>query len=316
MGATVRVLVTGATGFVGYAVADRLIREGHEVWGLARRSDASPAGISLPAGVARVVADLRDDVSVREAFTRRFDAVCHLAALVQARGSRADPVGYWRTNVGGTLAILQALASQEGSPPRLVVASTCAVYGEPGAARITEDVSPAPTNPYGSSKLAADRAVADLAATGAIGAVSLRAFNVAGGLPGHADRDETRLVPKAVAVVQGRAPELVVNGDGGAVRDYVHVADMADAFARALDACRPGHWTAYNVGSGRRSTIMDVVAAAEAVAGRVLPVRHDPPAAEPAELLADASRIRRDLGWRPESSDLQRIVADAYAAAE
>ena len=167
-----------------------------------------------------------------------------------------------------------------------------------------------------SSKLAADRAVADLAATGSIGAVSLRAFNVAGGLPGHADRDETRLVPKAVAVVQGRAPELVVNGDGGAVRDYVHVADMADAFVRALDACRPGHWTAYNVGSGRRSTIMDVVAAAEAVAGRVLPVRHDPPAAEPAELLADASRIRRDLGWRPESSNLPRIVADAVAAAE
>ncbi len=235
---------------------------------------------------------------------------------MQARGSRADPVGYWRTNVGGTLAILQALAAQEGSPPRLVVASTCAVYGEPGAARITEEVPPAPTNPYGSSKLAADRAVADLAATGAIGAISLRAFNVAGGLPGHADRDETRLVPKAVAVVQGRAPELVVNGDGGAVRDYVHVTDMADAFARALDACRPGHWTAYNVGSGRRSTIMDVVAAAEAVAGRVLPVRRDPPAAEPAELRADASRIRRDLGWRPESSDLQRIVADAYTAAE
>ena len=81
--------------------------------------------------------------------------------------------------------------------------------------------------------------------------MSLRAFNVAGGLPGHADRDETRLVPKAVAVARGRAAELVVNGDGSVVRDYVHVADMADAFARALDACRPGRWTAYNVGAGR-----------------------------------------------------------------
>lgn len=312
-------LVTGATGFVGYAVADRLRHDGHQVWGLVRsagRPDGSPPGAGLPAGVARVVADLRDDAAVREAFTPRFDAVCHLAALVQARGSRADPVGYWRTNVGGTLAILQTLAAQEGPPARLVVASTCAVYGEPGAARITEDVPPHPMHPYGSSKLAADRAVADLAATGAIGAVSLRAFNVAGGLPGHADRDETRLIPKVIAVARGRAPELVVNGDGGVVRDYVHVADMADAFARALGACRPGHWTAYNVGSGRRSTIMDVVAAVEAVAGLVLPVRHDPPAAEPAELLADASRIRRDLGWRPEASDLQRIVADAYAAAE
>ena len=306
----VRVLVTGATGFVGYAVADRLRRDGHDVWGLTR-SDGP-----LPEGVGRLAGDVRDDAGLRSALDRRFDAVCHLAALVRARESRADPVGFWRTNVGGTLAVLAALAAQEGPPARLVVASTCAVYGEHAAQPIDEAVSPRPTSPYGSSKLAADLAVADLAATGAIGAVSLRAFNVAGGLPGHADRDETRLVPKAVAVARGRAAELVVNGDGSVVRDYVHVADMADAFARALDACRPGRWTAYNVGAGRRSTIADVVAAVAAVAGRSVPVRHRPPAAEPPELLADAARIRRELGWRPERSDLRRIVADAYAAAD
>jgi UDP-glucose 4-epimerase len=302
--AAVRVLVTGATGFVGYAVADRLRRDGHEVWGLAR--SANP----LPEGVGRLAGDLRGEV----AFGGRFDAVCHLAALVRARESQADPVGFWRTNVGGTLAVLAALAAQEGPPARLVVASTCAVYGEHAGQPIDETAQPRPTSPYGSSKLAADRAVADLAATGAIGAVSLRAFNVAGGLPGHPDRDETRLVPKAIAVAQGRAAELAVNGDGSVVRDYVHVLDMADAFARALDACRPGYWTAYNVGAGRRSTIADVVTAVEAVAGRALPVRRRPPAAEPPELLADAGRIRRELGWRPGRSDLQRIVADAYRA--
>ena len=107
-----------------------------------------------------------------------------------------------------------------------------------------------------------------------------------------------------------------MNGDGSVVRDSLHVADMADAFALALDACRPGQWTAYNVGCGRRSTIMDVIAATEAAAGRRLPVRHLPPVAEPAELLADASRIRTELGWRPERSELRRIVADAYAADE
>ena len=111
-----RVLVTGATGFVGYAVAARLCRDGHEVWGLAR------SGGRLPDGVGRIVGDVRDDAAVRAAFAHRFDAVCHLAALVRVRDSRADPVGYWRTNVGGTLAVLQALAAQEGPPARLVVA--------------------------------------------------------------------------------------------------------------------------------------------------------------------------------------------------
>jgi UDP-glucose 4-epimerase len=322
----VRVLVTGATGFVGYAVADRLRRDGHDVWGLARPAgppregaQTGPAsaapGRRLPDGVRWIAGDVRDDAALQAALTARFDAVCHLAALVRARESRTDPVGFWRTNVGGTLAVLAALAKQEGPPARLVVASTCAVYGEHAGRPIDETAPARPTSPYGSSKLAADRAVADLAATGAIGAVSLRAFNIAGGLPGHADRDETRLVPKAVAVAQGRAAELVVNGDGSVVRDYVHVVDMVDAFARALDACRPGHWIAYNVGAGRRSTIADVVAAVEAVAGRPLPVRHRPPAAEPPELLADAGRIRRELGWRPERSDLQQIVTDAYTAA-
>ena len=118
--------------------------------------------------------------------------------------------------------------------------------------------------------------------------MSLRAFNVAGGVAGHGDRDETRLIPKLVAVAHGRAAELAVNGDGSAVRDYVHVADMADAFVRALDTCRPGRWTAYNVGAGRGSTIAEVIAAAEAVAGRRLPVRYGPPVPEPAELVADA----------------------------
>ena len=172
--------------------------------GLRRVRGRRPAGPRRPRGVGagavgrpparrvgRIVGDVRDDAAVRAAFAHRFDAVCHLAALVRVRDSRADPLGYWRTNVGGTLAVLEALAAQEGPPARLVVASTCAVYGEQGAVPITEDAPTQPTHPYGASKLAADRAVADLAATGVLGAVSLRAFNVAGGLPGHADRDDT-----------------------------------------------------------------------------------------------------------------------------
>jgi UDP-glucose 4-epimerase len=306
-----RVLVTGATGFVGYAVASRLVDDGHDVVALTRSTSGA-----LPPSVERVTADLLNPRAVAAAVaTAKPDAACHLAALARVRDSRADPVRYWQTNVGGTLALLAALSTDAPAPRRLVMASTCAVYGEPPEQPIREDAASAPSNPYGTSKLAADRAAADLAATGAIGAVSLRSFNIAGGLPGHPDHDESRLIPKIVAVAQGRADELVVNGDGSVVRDYVHVLDMADAFARALDACEPGRWRAYNVGSGRRSTIADVIAAAEQVTGRAIPVRHRPPAPEPPELLADATRIEQELGWQAQSSDLLQIIGDAHEAA-
>jgi len=154
------------------------------------------------------------------------------------------------------------------TPTRVVLASTCAVYGPQATQPMTEATPLDPTSPYGTTKLAADRAAADLAATGAIGAISLRAVNIAGAAHGRPDPDETRLIPKLLAVQQGRAPEMVVNGDGSAVRDFVHVADMAAAFSLALDACQPGSWRAYNVGSCRRTTVNDVIAAAETATAR------------------------------------------------
>lgn len=304
-----RVLVTGATGFVGYAVASALVDAGHDVVALCR------SAADVPDGVARVEGNLLDRASVQSAVVvAEAEAVCHLAALGRVRDSRTDPLTYWRTNVGGTLALLEAMV--RAGTKKMVVASTCAVYGERAAQPITESATAEPTNPYGAGKLAADRAIADLATTGAMGAVSLRAFNIAGGLPGRPDRDESRLIPKAVAVAQGRAAELVVNGDGSVIRDYVHVVDMADAFVRALDACEQGVWTAYNVGGGEGSTVAAVIAATEAVSGRPLPVLHNPPADEPRELLADISRIRAELHWQPRRSSLPGIVADAFAAAQ
>jgi UDP-glucose 4-epimerase len=188
------------------------------------------------------------------------------------------------------------------------------VYGEQAQQPVRETAPVAPSSPYGTSKLAADHAAADLAATGAIGAISLRAFNVAGALPGQPDRDTTRLIPQLLAVQQGRAPELVVNGEGTAVRDFVHVTDMATAFVLALRACEPGSWRAYNVGSGHPSTVRDVIATTETVTGRPVPRRHTAAAREPATLLADSTRIRSELGWRPERSSLPEIISDAWTA--
>lgn len=302
-----RVLVTGATGFVGFAVASTLVERGHQVAGLTR-SPSAP----LPAGVARHLGDVHDLRSVSAAMDG-VAGVCHLAALARVRESRASPLPYWRTNVGGSMAILEA-AQRADTGIKIVLASTASVYSERAPQPLTETAELAPGNPYARTKLAADHAAADLAATGAIGAVSLRTFNVAGAHDGHGDGDLTRLIPKILAVRAGVAPELVVNGDGSAVRDFVHVTDMAVAFALALEACEPGTWSAYNVGSGRRSTIRDVVEAAESVTGGEVPRRHASAADEPPALLADSSGITSELGWRPENSDLTRILTDSWKA--
>ncbi|WP_202880536.1 NAD-dependent epimerase/dehydratase family protein [Kribbella amoyensis] len=303
-------MVTGAAGFVGYAVASRFVEAGCEVHGFTR------SGAGLPSGVEPVHGDLLAEDSVRKAVAQVApEVVCHLAAAVRVRESRTDPVRYWRTNVGGTLAVLDALAETGSGSAKLILASTCAVYGEPERQPIGENAEPAPSNPYGAGKLAADRAAADLAATGAIGAVSLRSFNVAGGLPEHPDRDESRLIPKVVAVAQGRATELVVNGDGTTVRDYVHVLDMADAFLAAVGVCEPGQWQAYNVGGGGRTRIVDVIATTERLTGKPLPVRHQAGAAEPPELIADPRSFQRATGWSAHRSGLEQILGDALAAA-
>jgi UDP-glucose 4-epimerase len=210
------------------------------------------------------------------------------------------------------LALLHAVS--ETRTRRLVLASTCGVYGDQTSQPISESATTAPSSPYGTSKLAADNAAMDLAATGAIGAVSLRAFNVAGALSGHPDRDETRLIPRVMAVQRGTAAELVVNGDGGAIRDFVHVADMADAFALALEACDPGTARTYNIGSGRPTRVRDVISTVEQVTGRPVARRHVPPASEPQELLADSKLIQAELGWSPRRSDIREIIADAWSA--
>lgn len=305
-----RVLVTGATGFLGNAVTTALVRHGHEPIAFVRGNRRMPSG-----AVAVRCGDVLDLTTVQAAVAG-VEGVCHLAARTRVRDSLTDPLGYWRTNLGGTLNLLAALADNADrcGPLSLVLASTASVYGTPTRQPITEDVPTLPRNPYGASKLAADRVAASVAATGALGAVSLRACNIAGAAAGVTDTDVTRLIPKILAVQAGHEPELVINGDGSAVRDFVHVLDMAEAFALALGACVPGQWRAYNVGSGRRTRVLDVLRMAEQVTGRRVPVRHRPPANEPPVLLADNTRIKHDLGWTPHNSNLTTILTDGWNA--
>jgi UDP-glucose 4-epimerase len=303
-----RVLVTGATGFVGRAVVRQLTMAGHSVVGFARKS--MPCSCELRTG------DILDLAGL-EQVVKGADAVCHLAALTLVRESFEEPVRYFRVNVSGTLNLLDAMnaeAQRCGRPLRLVFASTGAVYGAPERQPITEAQEPAPGNPYGASKLAAETVIGYQVALGAISAVTLRTFNVAGAVDGHGDPDTSRIIPKTLLVAAGQADRLNVNGDGSAIREYTHVCDLARAYAAALDVADPAGHRIYNVGSGVGVSIREVIEITERITGRPVPVRWGPPVREPRELRADSSRINAELGWRPTRSNLETIIADAWQA--
>jgi UDP-glucose 4-epimerase len=305
----VRVLVTGAAGFVGTAVVRLLVSSGHHVAALAHA--AQPGGTSdVRSG------DILDAGSLRKAVAG-VDAVCHLAAKGRVRESFQDPVAYFQVNVTGTLNLLHAMENETertGQPLCLVLSSTGAVYGTPTQQPIGEDETPAPGNPYGASKLAAETAIAWQAGTGKMGSIVLRAFNIAGAVDGRCDDDLSRIIPKALAVAAGRFSRLDINGDGTAVRDYLHVADFARACVLALEACEPGTNTIYNVSSGTGTTVRDIISAVEKITGRPVPVAWHPAGREPSVLLADSSRIRARLGWKPGRSDLATMISDAWQA--
>lgn len=313
-----RVLVTGAYGFVGGAVVRRLAERGHEVVALTRRAAGDRAGREAVAHVGHVVeADIRDEPALTAALRgiHGVQGVCHLAALTRVRESFERPAEYRAVNAGGTVSLLNALAAASDGPyvPTVVMASTAAVFGAPERQPIGEDVVAAPGNPYGASKLAAEEAVRAGAATGAIRAVSLRCFNISGSVNGIGDADDTRIIPKALAVAAGRYPHLEMNGDGSAVRDFVHVDDVARAYVMALEADRAAPYRVYNVGA-TAANMREIVAAVERVTGRAVPVVHRPPQPEAPRLVADISRIGSELGWKAERSDLDTMVGDAWSA--
>ena len=307
-----RVLVTGGLGYVGRIVTARLAVDRHEVTVLSRSAPGPDR--PLPEGVTFALADLLDRDRVGEVVTAgQFEGVCHLAGVTRVRASFSDPVGTYTANVGGTLHLLEALAGS-GVPVRFVFASTGAVYWADAPMPVDERAPAAPTSPYAASKLAVEHLLSFHAANGSIGAVSLRCFNVAGAVDDHGDPDPTRLIPRALAVAAGRAPVLEVNGDGSAVREFVHVADLAGAYALALDAAQPGTHETLNAGSGTGVRVRDVIEMVTRVTGRAVPVSNGPPADEPQALVADSGRIRERLGWQSVRSSMERIVRDAWMA--
>ncbi|GAA2016275.1 UDP-glucose 4-epimerase GalE [Nakamurella flavida] len=307
-------LVVGGAGYVGSVVTRLLVEQGHEVVVLddcsTGHADSVPAGVEL----------VQDDIGTagRVLASGDFDAVLHFAAKSLVGESVVKPSMYWRTNVVGTRALLDAIT--EHGVPRLVFSSTAATYGEPEVVPITEDAPTRPTNTYGATKLAVDMMITNECAATELGAVSLRYFNVAGAAFGAGERHatETHLIPIALDAVLGKRDKLDVFGDdwptpdGTCVRDYVHVEDLARAHVLALTAAEPGHHLICNLGNGNGFSVKQVIATIEEVTGLPLPHTVGPRrAGDPAQLVASADRAREKLGWVPEH-DLARMVADAW----
>jgi UDP-glucose 4-epimerase len=312
-----KLLVTGGAGYIGSVVANQLLERGHEVAVLDDLSRGHRAAV--PSGARFLEVGLADAQGTRDALAEGFDGVLHFAALALVAESVEFPERYHRGNFVGTLNLLDAM--REHSVKRLVFSSTCATYGEPDQVPMPETLPTNPVNAYGNSKLAVDRMIGDECRAHGLGATSLRYFNVAGasGEFGEDHYPETHLIPLVLQAAAGAREHVSVFGtdypteDGTAVRDYIHVDDLANAHVLAMDAIEPGVHTIYNLGNGLGFSVRQVIEAARKVTGREIPVKEEPRrAGDPAQLVASSEKIRAELGWEPEK-DLEAMIADAWA---
>jgi len=315
------ILVTGGAGYVGSHACKALAAAGYAPVAYDNLSRGHAAAVRwgpLAQGDLgdreRLVAALRE---------HQAEAVMHFAAFAYVGESVGDPETYYRNNVGGTLSLLGAM--REAGVGALVFSSTCAVYGVPERVPINEDCPKAPLNPYGETKLAIERALHWYAGAYRLRYAALRYFNAAGCDPdgeiGEDHEPETHLIPRVLRAALGTADPVDIYGtdyptpDGTAVRDYIHVTDLADAHVRALaDLAAGGGSMALNLGTGGGASVREVIAAVERVSGRAVPRREAPRrAGDPPELVADPARARARLGWQPRHSDLDTIVRTALA---
>jgi UDP-glucose 4-epimerase len=311
-------LVTGGAGYIGSVVAAQLVAAGHRV--TVADNFSKGHDWAVPAGADLVRVDITDGPAIgRVVADGAFDGVLHFAALSLVGESVAEPVRYFHVNVGGTMNLLDAIRA--AGVPRLVFSSTAATYGEPTEVPILETAPTVPTNPYGATKLAIDGAIGfECAATG-LGAVSLRYFNVAGasGDLGELHDPETHLIPLVLRAAAGLREGVQIYGtdyptpDGTAIRDYIHVEDLARAHLLALDATTPSTHAIYNLGNGTGFSVREVIDTAREVTG--LPITATEVgrrAGDPAVLVASSDKIRRELGWVPEKPGLDQMIGDAW----
>jgi UDP-glucose-4-epimerase GalE len=314
-----RVLVTGGAGYVGSHAAKLLAANGHDVVivdNLAEGHRAAAGKLPL------VVADLLDQATITDVLKKnRIEAVMHFAAFAYVGVSVSEPAKYYHNNIVGTLALLDAMRAADVR--RIVFSSTCATYGIPIRVPIREDHPQAPINPYGFTKLAIERALADYSHAYGLGYAALRYFNASGaaedGTIGEDHDPETHLIPLVLQVALGQRECVDIFGtdyptpDGTCIRDYIHVDDLASAHLRALEKLSDGAAFKLNLGTGHGASVQEVVDVCRAVTGHKIPSRAvsrregDPP-----ELVADPTAAKSELGWEARYKHVRPIIESAW----
>ena len=313
------ILVTGGAGYIGSHTCKALAARGYQPVVFDNLSRGHRSAVKWG---PLVVGQLHDKDALREAIlTHNIDAVLHFAAFAYVEESVKAPSLYFHNNVVGSLNLFDVLA--ETKVNKIVFSSTCAVYGIPVGLPITEDTPTNPINPYGESKLQVERMLAWYRAAYGLTSVALRYFNAAGCDPdgelGELHDPETHLVPLVIRAALGTGPALQIRGtdystrDGTAIRDFVHVSDLAEAHVLALDYLdRGGVPGPFNLGTGNGSSIREVIAAVARHTGCNVPAvetgRRD---GDPPQLVANPARANAILGWRPSRSDLDTVVKTA-----
>jgi len=315
-----RILLIGGAGYIGSSIAYHLLDQGHEPFVFDNLSTGSRA--ALPATVPFVQGDCGDAAALGQAIRDwRIEAAVQLAAAIRVEESVADPVKYYANNTVKSLTVFDTCA--KAGVKDFVFSSTAAVYGEPKTALIAEDAPTEPANPYGHSKLASEFMLKDIARVAGMRATIFRYFNVAGAdlrqRTGQRTPEATHLVKVACEVATGARPHLNIYGtdyptrDGTAIRDYIHVMDLADAHVLALTKPgAPGQTRLYNCGYGTGHSVREVAAAFDQVLNHALPTRDSPRRpGDVASLACDARKLQAELGWAPRHASIRTIVETA-----
>jgi UDP-glucose-4-epimerase GalE len=315
-----RVLVTGGAGYIGSHATKVLAKSGHEPIVYDNLAKGHRRAVRWG---PMVEGDLNNLAQIREALAKhKVEAVMHFAALAEVGESVANPRLYYWNNVVGTLNLLDAMMA--AGVKLIIFSSSAAVYGDPEKIPIPEDHPKKPVNPYGETKLAMERALEWYGGAYEIRWMALRYFNAAGadldGELGEAHHPESHLIPLVIQAALDRRTVVKVFGtdyptpDGTAIRDYIHVTDLADAHVRALEHLKAGGESlALNLGTGKGHSVRELISTVEKIGGRPVPFQNAPRrAGDPPSLVADPARAAKVLGWKPRHSDLATIIESAW----